>query len=74
MKERPAAHKNTREKPVQPQDTGNCIVYTLSIVSYHCYVVTAEWLSSAVENIAGKAQCCNPVLFIAKANISFFEI
>ena len=28
---------------------------------------TAEWLSAAVENTAGQAQCCNPVLFIAKA-------
>ena len=84
MKERPAAHKNTREKPAQPKALGtsvsakfksvnkhgatySCIVRTLSVVSYRCYAATAEWLSAAVENTAGQAQCCNPVLFIAKA-------
>ena len=40
--------------------TYSCIVCTLSIVSYRCYAATAEWLSSAVENTAGQAQCCNP--------------
>ena len=46
-------------------------VRTPRVVSYRCYVATAEWLSSAVENTAGKAQCGNPVLFIAKAKLSF---
>jgi len=39
-------------------------VCTPGIVSYRCYVATAEWLSSAVENKASKAQCCNPVLYL----------
>ena len=37
--------------------TYSCIVRTLRVVSYRCYVATAEWLSSAVQNTAGNAQC-----------------
>ena len=50
--------------------TYSCIDRTLSVVSYRCHAATAEWLSSAVENTAGQTQCCNPVLFIAKAILS----
>ena len=47
-----------------------CCSYPLcSQLSLLC--CTAEWLSSAVGNTAGKAQCCNPGLFIAKAKLSF---
>ena len=51
--------------------TKSGVVRTPRVVSYRCYVATAEWLSSALENTAGKAQCGNPVLFIAKAKLSF---
>ena len=53
--------------------TKSGVVRTPHVVSYGCYVATAEWLSSAVENRAGKGQCCNPVLFIAKVKLSFLK-
>ena len=40
--------------------TYSSFVRTLSVVSYRCYVATAEWLSSAVQYTTGKAQSCNP--------------
>ena len=42
-----------------------------SVVCYRCCIATAEWHSSAVENTADKAQCCNPGRFVAKAKIFY---
>ena len=45
------------------------------VVIYRCHVATVEWLSSAVENTAGKTQSCNPVLFMyCESEPIFFEI